>query len=457
MELKNEDVHLEVVVQRLEAALLDFDIDTFREYFFSLHPYDQAQFYVDISSNKRQVLYTFLSPNEMAIIFREIELEEEQIDVFLKEMDQTYAADMLSYMYTDDVVDVLNELENKDREAYLDLMDDDIVEEINELLSYDEYTAGAIMTTEYVSVYEYSTVREAMRVLREEAKEAETIYYIFVVNEAKQLVGVMSLRDLIIANGDVIVSEIMSDRVVSVFANEDQEEAARIMMDYNFLALPVLDENKGMLGIITVDDIIDVIEEEASDDYSKLAGISDSDDVTSSPLKAAKSRLPWLVILLFLGMLTANLMSLFEATLEQVALLSIFIPLISGTSGNSGTQALAVAVRGIATGDVQEQSKIKLLMREMVTGLIMGVACAVVVIAIVYFWKGTLIMGLLVGGAILCSIFVATLAGSFIPLLMHRLGIDPAVASGPFITTLNDVTSLMIYLGFATMFLSQIM
>lgn len=156
-------------------------------------------------------------------------------------------------------------------------------------------------------------------------------------------------------------------------------------------------------------------------------------------------------------MLTANLMSLFEATLEQVALLSIFIPLISGTSGNSGTQALAVAVRGIATGDVKDQSKLKLLMREMVTGFIMGVACAVVVVAIVYFWKGELVMGLLVGGAILCSIFVATLAGSFIPLLMHRLGIDPAVASGPFITTLNDVTSLMIYLGLATVFLSQIM
>lgn len=457
MQFKSQDPTLEVDDKMLEAALLDFDIETFRDYFFSLHPYDQAQFYVEISPSKRQVLYTFLSPAEMAVIFREIELEEEQIDVFLKEMDPSYAADMLSYMYTDDVVDVLNELDTEDREAYLELMDNDVVDEINEFLNYDEHTAGGIMTTEYVSVYAHSTVREAMRVLREEAKEAETIYYIFVVNVEKQLVGVMSLRDLIIAEGDMIVSDIMSDRVVSVYANEDQEEAARIMIDYNFLALPVIDENKRMLGIITVDDIIDVIEEEASEDYSKLAGISDSDDISSGPLKAAKSRLPWLIILLFLGMLTANLMSLFEATLEQVALLSIFIPLISGTSGNSGTQALAVAVRGIATGDVKEQSKFKLLMREMLTGLIMGIACAVVVVAIVYFWKGELIMGLLVGGAILGSIFVATLAGSFIPLLMHRLGIDPAVASGPFITTLNDVTSLMIYLGLATVFLNQIM
>jgi len=457
MQFKSKDSKVEVDEKKLESALLEFDIDSFRDYFFSLHPYDQAQFYVELTPSKRQVMYTFLSPREMAVIFREIELEEEQIEIYLKEMDHTYAADMISFMNTDDAVDVLNELENVDREAYLDLMDDEVVEEINELLNYSEYTAGAIMTTEYVSVYAHSTVREAMRVLREEAAEAETIYYIFVVNEDKQLVGVMSLRDLIIAKGDLLVADIMSDRVMSVVANEDQEEAARIMMDYNFLALPVIGENKKLLGIITVDDIMDVIEEEASDDYSKLAGISDSDDFSSGPFKAAKGRLPWLIILLFLGMLTANLMSLFEATLEQVALLSIFIPLISGTSGNSGTQALAVAVRSIATGDFKEQSKFKLLMREMMTGLIMGIVCAIVVVGIVYFWKGEVIIGLLVGGAILCSVFVATLAGSFIPLLMHRLGIDPAVASGPFITTLNDVTSLMIYLGLATTFLNQIM
>ena len=162
-------------------------------------------------------------------------------------------------------------------------------------------------------------------------------------------------------------------------------------------------------------------------------------------------------MLLFLGMLTANLMSRFEQTLDQVALLALFIPLISGTSGNSGTQALAVAVRGIATGEIGERSKVKLLFREMLTGLIMGIICAVIVVGIVFFWKGSLIIGLLVGGAICCSILVATLAGSFIPLLIYKMGIDPAVASGPFITTLNDVTSLMIYLGLATIFLNQIM
>ncbi|WP_431029256.1 magnesium transporter [Lysinibacillus sp. LZ02] len=441
----------------LRQLLLDHEIQAFREHFLEIHPYDQAQFYEKVGPDIRKIMYHFLSPQEMAVIFREIEIEDDAYQNMLKEMDTSYGAAMLSEMYTDDAVDVLYELDNKERESYLEMMDSETVEEINELLAYAEYTAGAIMTTEYVSILESSTVRSAMTVLRKEAPNAETIYYIFVVNDHHQLTGVISLRDLIIADEDKRISEIMSDRVVSVQLTADQEEVAQIMKDYNFLALPVINENSELQGIITVDDIIDVIDEEASDDYSKLAGISDIEDIDTGPLKAAKNRLPWLIVLLFLGMLTANLMGQFEATLDQVALLAVFIPLISGTSGNSGTQALAVAVRGIATGEVSEKSKMKLLMRELVTGIIMGLVCAVIVVGIVYFWKHNLIIGLLVGGAICCSILVATLAGSFIPLLMHKLGIDPAVASGPFITTLNDVTSLLIYLGLATMFLSEIM
>ena len=441
----------------LRTLLLNDEIQRFREKFLELHSYDQSQFYEKVGPDIRKIMYYFLSPQEMAVIFREIEVEDETYQSYLKEMDTQYVATMLEEMYTDDAVDILNDLDNKERESYLEMMDSETADEINELLSYAEYTAGAIMTTEYVSILETSTVRSAMAVMRKEAPTAETIYYIFVVNDEHQLTGVMSLRDLIIADEDALIRDIMSERIVSVQLTTDQEEAAQIMKDYNFLALPVINEAGVLQGIITVDDIIDVIEEEASDDYSKLAGISDMDDIKDGPFRSVKNRLPWLIILLFLGMLTANLMSRFEQTLDQVALLALFIPLISGTSGNSGTQALAVAVRGIATGEIGERSKVKLLFREMLTGLIMGIICAVIVVGIVFFWKGSLIIGLLVGGAICCSILVATLAGSFIPLLIYKMGIDPAVASGPFITTLNDVTSLMIYLGLATIFLNQIM
>ena len=450
---KNEELYNE---DELRQYLLEEDIDQFREIFLELHSYDQAQFYEKVGPDIRKTIYQFLSPQEMATIFETIEIEDEEYEQFLKEMDTAYGAEMLSYMYTDDAVDVLNELDDEQRESYLEMMDSETAEEINELLAYAEYTAGAIMTTEYVSVFENSTVRSAMTVLRNEAPNAETIYYVFVVDDDHRLTGVISLRDLIISDEDTLIRDIMNERVVHVKASDDQEEVAQIMKDYNFLAIPVVNAGHEMLGIITVDDIIDVIDEEATDDYSKLAGLSDVDDVESSPFKAAKKRLPWLIMLLFLGMITATLMGQFEATLDKVALLALFIPLISGTSGNSGTQALAVAVRGIATGEIGGKSKFKMLLREVLTGLITGVVCGIIVVGIIFFWKHSLIIGLLVGAAISVSILVATIAGSFIPLLIHKLGVDPAVASGPFITTLNDVTSILIYLGLASMFLGQL-
>lgn len=455
IEENNNEVQYDAAFLRM--LLEEENIEAFREHFLVLHPYDQAQFYEEVGPDIRQTIYRYLSPQEMAIIFETTEIDDDEYEIYLNEMDPTYGAAMLGFMYTDNAVDILNELDSEQRDNYLDMMDEEIADEITELLSYEEYTAGAIMTTEYVSVLESLTVREAMRLLRLEAQTAEMIYYIFVVDAKHRLLGVLSLRELIVAEGDINIRDIMSERVVSVKVTDDQEDVATIMKDYDFLAIPVVNDNRELQGIITVDDIIDVIEEEAEDDYSKLAGIADMDDNDGGSIRAAGKRLPWLIILLFLGMFTSGLMGIFEATLDQVALLATFIPLISGTSGNSGTQALAVAVRGIATGDIGGKSKFKLVLQEMSTGIIMGLVSGAIVVGIIFVWKGTLMIGLLVGASICCSIIVATLAGSFIPIIMHKLGVDPAVASGPFITTLNDVTSIVIYLGLATAFISQIL
>lgn len=442
-----------------ESLLIEFltnDLmDKFRDEFMQLHPYDQSLFFEKVEPEIRKKIFHYLSPQEMAELFEATKFEDEQYEFYLKEMDTTYAADMLSYMYADNAVDVLNELGKDQVASYLSIMDKESADEIKDLLHYEEYTAGSIMTTEYVAIPENSTCRSAMTILRSEAPNAETIYYLFVVNETHQLTGVISLRDLIIADEDTLIKDIMNDRVVSALVSEDQEEVARTIKDYDFLAVPVVDFEQHLLGIITVDDVIDVLDEEASDDYSKLAAVS-VDTFDKGPFQAAKKRLPWLVILLFLGMMTANLMSIFEQTLDKVALLAVFIPLIAGMAGNSGTQALAVAVRGIATGDIEEESKMKLLFREAGTGLITGLICGLLVIAVVFFWKHDLMIGILVGSAIFGSIFIATLGGSFIPLLIHRMKIDPAVASGPFITTINDLVSILIYLGLATLFISSL-
>lgn len=454
----NEDVRDERVIdeEKLIASLEQQDIKSFREEYLMLHPYDRAVFYEKVDTNYRKRMYYFLSPKELAEIFETSEIDEEEYKEFLQEMDTTYAADMISYMFVDNAVDVLKELDKSHIASYLTLMNKEAATQIKSLLHYEEYTAGSIMTTEYVSVPQNSTVRSAMTILRNEAPSAETIYYVFVVDEDNHLTGVVSLRDLIITDEDTLIKNIMNERVVSVLVSADQEDVARTTQDYNLLAVPVVDFQQHMLGIITVDDIIDVIDEEASDDYSKLAAVSNMDSFDKTSISAAKKRIPWLIILLVLGMLTANLIDLFTDTISQVAILAAFIPLIAGTAGNSGTQALAVAVRGIATRDVEEESKFRLLLREAGTGLITGLVCAIFVIGLIFIWKHEFIIALLVGAAILVSIFVATISGSFIPLFMHKMKIDPAVASGPFITTLNDVISIIIYLGLATVFISSL-
>ncbi len=430
------------------------EIDAFRELFLDIHPYEQSQFFLTVSEKIRLLVYTYLSPREMAEIFQNFDIEEQE--EYISEMEPAYAAKMLAEMYADDAVDVLNELNPEQIASYLTIMDDDAADEIKELLHYEEKTAGSIMTTEFVSIRAHQTVKRAMQILRQEAPEAETIYYIFVLDEQKRLVGVISLRDLIIAEEDTLIEEIMNERVVSISVGEDQEEAARIMRDYDFLALPVLDFQNHLLGIITHDDIVDVIEEEASEDYSKLAAISDDGSFDRNPFSSAKKRLPWLIILLFLGMMTASLIGQFEVTLDKVPLLAVFIPLIAGMAGNTGTQALAVVVRGLATGDFEENSKWTLIVREAGTGLITGATSGVLVTIIIFLWKGTFLLGLLVGFSLLFTLIVATLAGALVPLLMHKLNIDPAVASGPFITTINDIISILIYFGMATAFMSQL-
>lgn len=440
----------EIINDAIESALLNEEINQFRAEFLKIHPYDQSEFFEAQTKEVRFLIYSYLSPVEMAEVMGHVERVFQA--EFIVEMNPTYAAEVLAAMASDDAVDILNNLDKNKVASYLTIMPKDEADEIKALLHYEEKTAGSIMTTEFVVVSIDMTIKEAMRHLRKVAAEAETIYYIYVVNHDRELVGVISLRDLIIAEGSLMVEDVVNRQIVSVSVGDDQEDIAQMMRDYDLLALPVVDFQNHLLGIITVDDILDVMEEEASDDYSKLAGV-DVDSVDQSPITAAKKRLPWLIILLFLGLFTASIIARFEETLEQVALLAIFIPLIAGMAGNTGTQSLAVAVRGITTGEFQKRGIMKTIMRESITGLITGVTCGLSIWLIIYIWQGALFLGFLVGLSIMVTLFVATISGALVPMLMHRLNIDPAVASGPFITTINDIISITIYFGMATMFM----
>lgn len=438
------------------ALLAEGKYDKFREQYLTLHPYDQSQIYMQLNREERTIVSYYLSPEEMAEIMGNLLDETELLEDALSDMDPNYAASVIADMYTDDAVDLLENLEKEQTISYLMLMDKDRAEPIRHLLHYEDSTAGSIMTTEYIGVSENQTVRDAMQMLRKEALDAELIYYIYVVDHQNKLTGVISLRDLLVAADDTWIFELMNEQVHYAKVSDDQETVARMMRDYDFLALPVVDFQLHMVGIITVDDIMDVMDEIASDDYSKLAGVSEMEKLDTNPLSSARKRLPWLIILLFIGLITANLISHFESALSQKAILAVFIPLIAGMAGNTGTQSLAVIVRGIATGEIAEENKWLLLLREAGTGLITGVTCGILVTILVFAWQDDLFLAILVGNSILVSLMVATLAGSLVPLVMNKLKIDPAVASGPFITTINDLISIVIYFGMATIFMSRL-
>ncbi len=457
-EMKEKEYASEDVYDKdlLDQLLQNEDIDAFREEFLSMHNYEQSEYFEDTDDENRQKIFQFLSPQEVADFFDHLDIDDEDYEELFEKINANYASHILEEMSYDNAVDILNELTKPKVASLLTLMNKEDANEIKALLHYEEDTAGGIMTTEYLSLKSTTPVKEALMHVKEQAPNAETIYVIFAINEDDQLVGVLSLRDLITAENDAYIEDVMSERVISVDVATDQEDVAQTMRDYDFIAVPVVDYQNHLLGIITIDDILDVMDEEASEDYSRLAGVSDIDSTNDSVIKTATKRLPWLIILTFLGMITATILGSFEDTLAKVALLAAFIPIINGMSGNSGTQSLAVSVRNISTGDIDEQSKFKVALREAGSGFLSGIVCSIILIIIIIAIYRQPLLAVIVGGSLTCAMTVGTLVGSMIPLLMNKLKIDPAVASGPFITTINDIVSMLIYFGLATSFMSYL-
>mgnify|MGYP003250290576 FL=1 len=449
--------HNKVYNQKLlDDSLNRNDIDQFRKEFLTLHQYEQSEYFENTANQNRQRIFEFLSPQEVSRFFNQLDIEGKEYEILFDSMHAHYASEVLENMSTDNAVDILNELSNSKVASLLALMDNRVTDKIKKLLHYEEDTAGGIMTTEYISLGIGTSVKEALMLVKNQAPDAETIYVIYVVDTAGQLVGVLSLKDLIVANIEAHVEEVMIQRVVSVNVEEDQERVAQKMKDYDFIAMPVIDYQHHLVGIITIDDILDVVNEEADEDYSRLAGVSDTKSTDQSVFKKALKRLPWLIILTFLGMITATILGGFEDTLSQVALLAAFIPIISGMSGNSGTQSLAVSVRNISNGDIKEKSKLKIALKEAGSGLITGFVCAVILFLIIVIIYRQPFLALIVGASLTIAMTVGTLVGSMIPILMNKIHIDPAVASGPFITTINDIVSMLIYFGLATTFMSYL-
>ena len=429
-----------------------------RELKAGTHPGDLHDLIEELDLDQKVELLQRLSDTDAALILQEME-DFVQADI-LPLLDKEQAKAILKNLASDDAVDLIGELSPEDAEEMLQLIgEEEEPIDFGDLLKYPEDSAGGIMTTEYISLPADIPVEDAISRLREIAPEAETIYYVYVVNEEGHLIGVLSLRDLIASSDGTLLKNIMRRNVISVNAKLDQEEVARVVSKYDLLAVPVVDDQERLLGIITVDDVIDVLEQEATEDIYRLAGASEVEgmELTEAPVsKVVRLRLPWLLISMVGGIVSGSVIGVYRNTLETIVMLAVFIPVIMGMGGNVGTQSSTIFVRGLATGEIDRSEVWPYFFREIRVGLTMGIICGTLISITAYIWQGNPYLGLVVGISMLITITVATLIGTLVPLLLNKVNIDPAITAGPFVTTIKDFTGLIIYFIIASAFLEYL-
>ena len=421
-----------------------------------------------------------LRPGDIASIMMELN-EKEQSSVFsiLVQHDRQLAAetlkvigvepglDLLNQIPSEEISKVLQELETdsatvfvsalpeENAQEVLEQMDVEESTEVQHLLQYEEETAGRIMTPSVFSLFEDLSVSEAVHTIQT-AKDLEVIFYLYVVDEGNHLVGVVSVRELLIAPSSTPLKKIMTTDVISVATHTDQEEVAREVALYDLLAIPVVDQENKLVGVVTVDDVIDVIKEEATEDIFYLAGVEGHDHIHAPPMTSVRTRLPWLVVNLATALLAATIVAFYEPTIARFSFLAVFLPVVAGMGGNSGTQTLAVIVRGLALGEISWESGKSILLKEIVVGLNNGVITGVLAGAVAYLWKGNYMLGIVLGGAMIINVAMAGVVATLIPLILKRMNIDPAIASGIFVTTFTDAVGFLSFLGLATLLLQYL-
>ena len=381
------------------------------------------------------------------------ELEDDIREKILKNLSAKEIAEEVEEMDSDDAADIIGELSEERQERVINALEDvDLAADIKELLSYEEETAGALMAKELVKVYETWTVAGCMRRIRGQAKDVTRVHSIYVVDKEDKLVGRLSLKDLIIAKSDQKIAEISKSKVDSVNVNEDDEEIAKIMAKYDLEAIPVVDDNNVLVGRITIDDIVDVLKEEAERDYQMAAGLTQDVDSDDSILQLTKARLPWLFLGLIGGIGAFIIMEGFQGVFEKYAALFFFTPLIAAMAGNVGVQSSAIIVQGLANNDVKGSINSRLI-KEMLLAALNGIILALFLFVFVWAYEGSINTALAISSSLVVVIIVAGLIGTFVPLFLNKRGIDPAIATGPFITTSNDIFGILIYFLIAKMIL----
>ena len=421
-------------------------------------PADVAMVLQSLPELDRKSVFSALARAETSLAAASLtELGQTESIELLRTLTPVGIAQVLQELPSDDAAEFIAELPEELREELLDLMKVEASTDVQELLSFAENTAGRIMTPDVFALKEDLTVAEAISAIQRASSDIELVFYLYIVDDRNHLVGVSSLRQLLLVPPTTPLKKIMSGDVISVGTDTDQEEVARVVARYNLLGVPVVDQENKLVGVVTVDDVLDVIREEATEDIYALAGVSSEESVKSPPLRSVRLRLPWLVVNLATAFLAASVINAFEATIEKVVVLASLQSIVAGMGGNAATQTLTVIVRGLALGEVTLENSRRVLIKEILVGVTNGLVNGFIASMVIWLWFGFSVKMLIIGGviaaALVINLVIAAISGTVIPLVLKKLNADPALASTVFVTTCTDVGGFLSFLGLATLLL----
>ena len=440
---------IQSLAEQIRILLDQGEIDQAVQLYENEHPADIADLFELLDEDQRTLLFSRLTIEDAGEVLDEISTEA-TIELVESVPDESIA-DILEALPVDDAAEVLAEIGPDRADQILSLIEPDEAKEIGKLLHYPEQSAGRLLTTDVTRIQESWSVEETLIFLRRQKENDDFLAYLYVVDEGDHLVGLLPLRTLVSANPATVIKEIMDPEVISVDAMADQEEAARLVAHYDFFAIPVVDGQHRLIGIITHDDVVDILQEEFTEDFQRLGGSQPLDDeyLASPVLTVFQKRVSWLLVLFLTEMLTGSVMRYYEEEIQTVVALSFFIPLLIGTGGNSGSQTTSTIVRAIAMGEVHVRDVWRLLWHEMRAGFLLGVAMGVIGFFRALLWHTGVPLALTVAAALFAIVLWANIIGAILPPLAAKLKIDPAVISGPVMSTLVDATGLIIYFSLA--------
>ena len=442
-----EEIAEEIVQLQSEEEL--------EEIFEENNSVDIAESFEELDDSEILKVFELMDDEKKASILEEAdeELQEKIIDL----IDVEEVIDIFGHMSPDDIADILGYIDFQKSKVILENMKRSDANKLRELLGYEEDTAGGIMTTRYIAFKEHLLIKDVMSKIKMIAPKTEVIETIFVLNDKKELIGIADLRDILISPDDTPLSDITNENVISAHAEDDQEEVAMLVSKYDLNVLPVINKKNHMLGIITVDDIIDVIQEENTEDILKLGGVSEDENIDSSFLFSVKRRLPWLAINLITAFIASTTVGLFSDTISKVVILAAAMPIVAGMGGNAGTQTLSVTIRGIALGELDTKDTLRIVLKELMVGIINGATLGLLTGFVMFLLHGNPFLGLIIFLAMIGNMALACSIGFLVPVTLKYLKIDPALASSVILTTFTDTCGFFMYLGLATLFINKLM